>query len=168
MVQITFLEDHADVIPTLAQWFRDQWPDYYAQRTLTDIEQDFHTDLNQDRLPVRLVAFDAGELVGTIVLRRRALDTYREYQPGLGGLYVVGPHRGRGIGTELVRAGMAVAQGLGYDVVYTSTGAATGILERLAWVRIKAVQHHGEQLTLYRCVLDGVGPTSVPADAARG
>src|SRR5688572_20294252 len=29
IITIDFLADHLDTIPTLAKWFRDQWPDYY-------------------------------------------------------------------------------------------------------------------------------------------
>lgn len=149
-----YIQDHPDTIPTLAHWFRAQWPDYYAGRRLDDVEGDFRMWLSRDRLPVGLVAFDAAELVGAIVLRERALETRPELQPGLGGLYVAAPHRGRGIGTELVRAGMAAARALGYEVVYTSTEVAGRILGRLGWERTESVLHHGERLAVYRYVFE--------------
>src|SRR4030067_756567 len=153
MLQIVYLADHAEVIPTLAEWFRSEWPDYYAERSLVNLGEDFHTELNRDNLPIRLIAFLDGELVGTIVLRELALETQPEYRPGLGGLYVVKTHRKFGIGTDLVRAGMTLAQGLGYQTVYTTTNTAGGILERLRWERMGSVQHHGEQIALYRYAL---------------
>ena len=110
MVTIAYLADHPDVIPTLADWFRTQWPAYYAQQTQANIEQEFHSEAIRDGIPLRLVAFESSELAGTIVLRERAIWTLPEYRPGLGGLYVDEMHRGRGIGTELVRAGMITAR----------------------------------------------------------
>src|ERR1051325_10647978 len=109
MITIRFLADHLDTIPTLAEWFRDQWPDYYAAMSQAEMEQDFLEDASRDRLPVRLVAFESNELTGTIILRESGTETLPEFQPELGGLYVVGSHRGHGIATELVRAGMKVA-----------------------------------------------------------
>src|SRR4051812_48258780 len=110
MVQIAFLADRPDAIPTLARWFRGQWPDYYAARTQADVEGDFRRELNRASLPVRLVAVDEdGAVAGTVVLRERAIDGRPERGPGVGGLYVDGPRRGRGIGTELVRAATAAA-----------------------------------------------------------
>jgi RimJ/RimL family protein N-acetyltransferase len=152
MLQITLLADHPDVIPKLAQWFQAQWPAYYAERTLADIEQDFRGDLNRDRLPLRLIAFAADELTGTIVLRERGSYTRPEHQPELGGLYVATPLRGRGVGTELVRAGMVAARELGYQTVYATTHTAGGILGRLGWEQIGSVQH-AETIPLYRCDL---------------
>ena len=153
MITIGFLTDYPETVPTLAKWFRAQWPDYYAGRSQEEMEQDFLSDAARDRLPVRLLAFESSELAGTIVLRQRGSETLPEFQPELGGLYVVESRRGHGIGTELVRAGMKVALDQGYETVYATTVAAAGILERLGWELIKTVIHQDGPLALYRCKL---------------
>ncbi|MCI0552304.1 MAG: GNAT family N-acetyltransferase, partial [Anaerolineae bacterium] len=141
-----------ETIPTLAKWFRVQWPDYHAGWTQAELEQDFLEDTSRDRLPSRLVAFESNELAGTIILREQN-NTASEFQPELGGLYVVDSHRGHGIGTELVRAGMKLASDQGYETVYSTTVSAVGILERLGWEFVKMIIHEDEQLALYRCKL---------------
>src|SRR5690348_5782256 len=120
MVIIALIADHSEVVPTLAQWFRTQWPDYYAGRTLEEMEQDFRRERNRDCLPLRLVALEDGELVGTIVLRERERETLPEHRPELGGLFVAAPYRERGVGTELVRGGMEAARELGYTTVWAT------------------------------------------------
>lgn len=152
MITIAFLADYPDTIPTLAKWFRAQWSEYYADWTQAEMEQDFLEDTSRDRLPSRLVAFESNELAGTIILREQN-HTAPEVQPELGGLYVVESHRGHGIGTELVRAGMKLARDLGIETVYATTVSAAGILERLGWEFIKTVNHDDGQLALYRCKL---------------
>jgi RimJ/RimL family protein N-acetyltransferase len=117
------------------------------------MEQDFLSDASRDHLPVRLVAFESGELAGTIVLREQGSETLPEFQPELGGLYVVESHRGNGVATELVQAGMKVALDHGYETVSATTVTATGILERLGWKFIKTVIHQDGKLSLYRCEL---------------
>lgn len=166
MIEIALLADYPEAIPTLTHWFRAQWPEYYAGRTPADIAQDFFSEANRDGLPVRLVAFADGELVGTITLRDQAIWTLPEYHPGLGGLFVVERHRVRGIGSELVRAGMNLAREQGYERVYATTVTARGILERLGWRLIQAVSHGDEQLVLYCCELGEHGPTPHAADSA--
>ena len=153
MITIGFLADYLDTIPTLAKWFRAQWPDYHAATSQEEMEQDFLEDASRDRLPIRLIAFESNELAGTIILRENGTEMLPEFQPELGGLYVVESHRGHGIGRELVRAGMKVAQDQGYETVYATTVVAAGILERLGWELIKTVVHQDGPLGLYRCKL---------------
>jgi RimJ/RimL family protein N-acetyltransferase len=153
MITIGFLADYPETVPTLVKWFRAQWPDYYADMSQEEMEQDFLSDASRDRLPVRLIAFESSELAGTIVLRERGSETLPEFEPELGGLYVVESQRDHGVGTELVRAGMKLAHDQGYETVYATTVVAAGILERLGWEFIDTVIHQDGPLALYRCKL---------------
>src|SRR6266511_5145219 len=153
MIMIGFLADYPDTVPTLASWFRDQWPDYYPNWSQAEMEQDFLEDASRNRLPSRLVAFESNELVGTIVLREQGTETLPEFQPELRGLYVVESHRGHGIATALVRAGMQLALDQGYQTVFATTVVAAGILEHLGWQVVKTVIHQDGPLALYRCKL---------------
>jgi len=153
MITIDFLANHLDTIPTLTKWFRDQWSDYFADWSDEDMMKDFLEDISRNNLPSRLVAFDANELVGTIVLRESETEVFSEYQPELGGLYVMESYRGHGIGTELVRAGMKLAQSQGYSAVSATTVKAAGILENLGWKFIKTVQYPDGEVSLYSCKL---------------
>lgn len=110
IIEIAFLADHPEAIPTLAHWFRAQWPDYYNERTPAEIAQGFVAEANRTHLPVRQAAFAGGELAGTITLRQHALQALPEYRLGLGGLFVLERYRGKSIGTKLVQAGMNVGQ----------------------------------------------------------
>ena len=153
MITIGFLADYSDTIPTLAKWFRDQWPDYFAEWSQAEMEEDFLEDASRDRLPIRLVAFVSAELAGTIILREMGNEALAEFQPELGGLYVVASHRDHGIGSELVWAGMKVAGDLGFERVYATTSAAAGILERLGWEFVKTAVYQDGEHSLYRCNL---------------
>ena len=53
MIEIAFLVDYPEAIPSLTHWFRAQWPAYYAERTPADIAQDFCSEANREGLPVR-------------------------------------------------------------------------------------------------------------------
>jgi len=150
MIKTAFLVDYPEVIPTLVQWFRNQWPNYYLGRTPSDIAQDFYSEANRYGLPVRLVAFAEFQLAGTVTLREQAFQAFPEYHPGLGGLFVDKRYRGRGIGTELVRAGMNIAREQGFEKVYATTGPASGILERLGWEWLQNISHENEQVGLYK------------------
>jgi len=166
MIQVAHLADHPETIPTLAEWFRAQWPDYFAGRTLAAIAQDFHGEANRSGLPVRLVAFVDGTLAGTVVLRERAMAVLAAYTPGLGGLFVTAAQRDQGVGTELVRACMDTAGNLGYVHLYAGTANAGGLLARLGWEPVKAIQHGDERLTIYVCTVEIGGPPTAPTQVA--
>jgi predicted N-acetyltransferase YhbS len=120
---------------------------------LTEIEQDFHADTNRDCLPTRLVAFVDDQLAGTIVLRERAFGDLPGYNPGLGGLYVAEAYRRRGIGAELIRAGVDLSRAQGYETVYAATSVAHGLFQRLGWEWVETLTEGQEQMGIYRCVL---------------
>lgn len=153
MSTIGFLADHLHTIPTLVKWFRAQWSDYYADMSDEEMTQDFLEDISRTSIPTRLVAFEANEVVGTIVLRGSGTETFPEHEPELGGLYVVETQRGHGIGTDLVQAGMKLARDQGYTAISATTVKAAGILERLGWEFIKTVQYPDGEVSLYRCKL---------------
>ncbi len=153
MISIGYLADHLDAVPTLAAWFRQQWPDYYANRSQAEMEQGFLAEASRDRLPCRLIAFDSIEIAGTIVLRNDGTEMPPEFQPELGGLFVKEMYRGHGVGTELIRAGMKQALDLGYENVFATTVVAARILEGLGWEFIQTVVHNDGELSLYRCNL---------------
>ena len=153
MIRISFLADYPDTIPTLVKWFRAQWPDYHAAISDEEMKQDFLEDAARDRLPIRLIAFESNELAGTIILRENGSEMLPDFQPELGGLYVVESHRGHGIATKLVQAGMKVAREQGYETVYATTVAAAGILERLGWEFLETVVYQEGPTALYRCKL---------------
>jgi GNAT superfamily N-acetyltransferase len=164
MLTIGFLADFLETIPRLVTWFRNQWPDYYANMSPAEMAQDFLSEASRDFLPIRLVAFHANRLAGTIVLRERGSVSLAEFQPELGGLYVAESLRGLGIATELIRAGMNMAREQNYEAVYATTVSAAGILERLGWEFLQTVNFHDEELALYRCILKAL-PHSGYADA---
>ncbi|HMZ08169.1 MAG TPA: GNAT family N-acetyltransferase [Anaerolineales bacterium] len=153
MSTIGFLADHLHTIPTLVKWFRAQWSDYYADMSDEEMTQDFLEDISRTSIPTRLVAFEANEVVGTIVLRGSGTETFPEHEPELGGLYVVETQRGHGIGTDLVQAGMKLARDQGYTAISATTVKAAGILERLGWEFIKTVQYPDGEVSFYRCKL---------------
>ena len=154
-MEIAFLAERPHAIPSLASWFIAEWPEYYGKRSRADVEKDFRECLNTERLPIGLVAYDDDAPCGVIVLRERAMTDLPQYSPGLGAFYVAASHRNRGIGAQLVRAGIDIAKALGHSAVYATTGRAGKIFERSGGQGLGTILHRGQALTLYRWEADG-------------
>ena len=64
MITINFLADYLDTIPTLTKWFRDQWPDYYA-----DMSQEEPTEFQPELGGLYVDASQRGQGIGTELIR---------------------------------------------------------------------------------------------------
>jgi predicted N-acetyltransferase YhbS len=102
-VDIRYLGDHQEVIPAVAAWIYDEWSYLYPEMTLQNVVNLLWERINKKKLPLTLVAIDAGEPVGTVSLRTFDMETRRDLPHWLTSLYVVKPWRRRMIGSGLVK-----------------------------------------------------------------
>jgi predicted N-acetyltransferase YhbS len=89
-----------------------------------------------DALPLCLIALNGDELLGAINLVDNDDDDHTDWHPCLAGMVVAAPHRGQGIGSQLVLALLAEAQRLNFDRVYFGTDGPR------FYKRLGAVVHH--------------------------
>lgn len=130
-VEIRFLADDPCDPEPFARWLYAQWS---APRGETLDRRRASLSLHRSirRLPLALVAYEAGEPAGIVCLRARDLHS-REASPWLCALYVDAPRRGRGIGRALVAACEAVARHLGHRELYLFTTEYAGLYRSLGW-----------------------------------
>ena len=102
-MDIQYLGDHQEVIPVLAAWIYSEWSYLYPEMTLQDVVSLLRERINKEKLPLTLVAFEAGEPVGTVSLTTFDMEARRDLPHWLTSLYVVKPGRRRGIGSSLVK-----------------------------------------------------------------
>jgi predicted N-acetyltransferase YhbS len=151
MWHIDLLADHPDAIPLVTDWFYGDGTGFYAGRTFADVEESYRAEANRDRIPLRLVAVENGEIVGTVVLREQAGWSTPDLAPGLGGLFVREESRGRGIGTSLIQACVQTAKSLGFDRLFATTATAHVLFRRAGWREAgQSSDHCGKPLAVFR------------------
>jgi GNAT superfamily N-acetyltransferase len=148
MMDIAYLADHKEVIPTLAQWFYEEWAYLYPDRTLADVERLIGERTNRDKIPLALVAFEGQELLGTVCLKIHDMDTRLDLTPWLASLYVSESRRRQGIGAELVSAIERKAQNLGVETLYLYTPESEIFYSQLGWQVKERTEYHGYPVTL--------------------
>src|SRR5947208_16411748 len=100
-VRISYLIEHPEYIPQLAQWLFEHWGSILGEETPGARIKKLKAHMNRDKLPIAWVAHANGQLLGTAALRARDLQGRDDLNPWLGGVFV-GPHGGRrGIGAAL-------------------------------------------------------------------
>lgn len=144
-MQIEFLLNRQDAIPTIGRWYYQEW----GLRLGGDTEQQcidaLDIYLNSDKMPFILVATEDAQIVGAAQLKFREMeDIFPEKEHWLGGVYVAEEHRGHGIASELVEAIATRAPSYGVKTLYLQTERLDGgLYRRMDWRPVQEVDNHG-------------------------
>ena len=146
-MNITLLGDHIDVLPTLADWYREEWAPYYGVDGPGDALADLESRCNKDALPVGLVAIEHNQVQGVAALD---LDPATNLTPSVVGLLVGVKYRGQGVAARLLESATNLADRLGHDRLYISTTILGDHLQKKGWRYVGPVSFlNGKQGSIY-------------------
>lgn len=135
----------------LAGAFKDAWSDFFADRSVEEIEEILFVASPKDgELPAILVASVDGRVAGTVALRARSVETHEHLGPWVTGLWVTPDLRGLGLGRDLMLAITEEAAARGFREIYAVTNTARGLFTKLGWAALEEILYHGEEVTLFR------------------
>ena len=159
-MQIAYLADHPQHIPTVAHWQYEEWghlnPGDSVQGRIERLSQ--HT--GRPGLPTTLIALAHDTVLGSAGLVVNDLRTHPDLTPFLASVYVAPAHRRRGVATALVQQAKVAIQQLGLPVLYLITPDQQPLYARLGWQAQGDVEYRGEVVTLMVVTL---APTSTMA-----
>jgi len=149
---IDYLANHEGCIPQLAQYSYDEWRPVYDQLGLTvdNAVASYRERTNIEALPLALVAIEHDQVIGTGALKLRDLVSRPQYEPWLGGLFVVPEFRRRGVGTALVHRLVAEALRLRLPQLYLWTPSAESLYARLGWGKVEALCYCGYEIVVMK------------------
>lgn len=148
-LRVEYLSDHPEVLPTVKAWFETEWASYYGPGGRGNAQRDLTAYANGTGLPVGVVAFLNDEICGVAALKSESIGTHSHLSPWATAAMVQRDHRGRGIGTELIRALEQEAKRRGYTQIYCGTSTATHLLERRGWRLMEKVVYDGDNVSIY-------------------
>ena len=149
---IEYLADHPETLDTLVQWLHREWGHVRGGETLEQRRKRFAGSLNRDRIPLTVVALEAGELLGSASLIAHDMETRMELTPWLASVFVGEQYRRRGVGAELVRRIMAEAGKLEVPLLYLYTVHSERLYAPLGWTVAERTQYleHPVVIMTYR------------------
>jgi predicted N-acetyltransferase YhbS len=158
-MRIELLADHRDALPTLAQWYYNEWSHFRPGWTVQDFADSIAERAHADRVPLTFVALEGQELIGTVCLDAHDMDTRRNLSPWLAGLYVKEEWRRQGIATSLVRAAESKAMELGIPTLYLYTPESEPFYSRRGWSLIERTVYHDCEVAIMekKLVAEGQG-----------
>lgn len=144
-----YLKNHPELVHTCAQWSFNQWGKYTPQRTLQDFIESRKAYLNDDILPLTILAFDGQKPIGMVSLAK-SKDICPDLLPWLSTIYVTPEYRGRGIGSLLQKKICDKAREMGYKKIYCYTSDSTVIpwYEKLNWHKKSIEWLHNHYVTV--------------------
>lgn len=121
-VRIDSLHRHPHLVEAVARLIHEEfWKEVEGGMSVADLVAHLETVRDPDRMPLCLVALAGDELAGTVNLIDNDDRKRTHLHPWLAAMVVVARHRGKGIGTRLVRALLGEAARLGFGAVYFGT-----------------------------------------------
>lgn len=115
------LSDRPDLLPVIAAWYFQEWGSHVAGLTLLDEQQRLEVFLQDDELPLLLVALEGDAPVAAAQLKFHERTERPERLHWLGGVYVHPDHRGRGLAETVIAELLARGKALGVRDIYLQT-----------------------------------------------
>jgi GNAT superfamily N-acetyltransferase len=147
-LRIESIADHVDLVPTIAAWHWAEWGHTDPGGSLERWTSGLGGRVGRHVIPTTLVAFLAGEAVGSVALVEYDMAVWRQYSPWLSGMYVVAKHRGRGIGSALLAACEEEAAALGVRALYLYTHSAEDFYRRYGWTVVARDVYGAERVAI--------------------
>jgi GNAT superfamily N-acetyltransferase len=141
-VRISYLIDHPEYIPQLAQWLFEHWDSILREATLEARVKKLQAHMNRDKLPIAWVAHANGQLLGTAALRIHDLEGREDLTPWLGGVFVGSHFRRLGIGAALCATVEDAARSRGIQTLYLFTLDKQAWYPRLGWTILGSCVWH--------------------------
>lgn len=147
-MQIGYLADHQDFIPTLARWHHDEWAYLRPGDSVEARIARLRTCCGRREIPTVIIAFTEGSLLGSAMLVSHDMDARMDLSPWLAGVFVAPDQRRQGIGTAQVLRIVGEATTLGIQRLYLYTPTAEHFYLRLGWALVEHSNYRGANVAV--------------------
>jgi GNAT superfamily N-acetyltransferase len=143
-MEFEYLAENTNAIPTLANWYFNEWGHIEKGNTLDNVIKKLHGYLHVNEIPLIIMAINEGEILGAAQLKYREMDIYPEREHWLGGVYVSKKHRGNNIAEKIILKVISDAKKLNVKTLYLQTeDKSGGLYQHLGWHPIEQVNYRG-------------------------
>lgn len=149
-MDIRYLSDDAREISTVAGWLYQEWGHLVEGRTLATAGSKVKQSLSPDEIPMTLVCYLDGELVGTAGIDHSDMSTHPELTPWMVSVFVAPLYRKKGIGTALCKRIINEFVRLNIKKAYLFTPDQENLYARLNWYTILREEYRGEQVAIMK------------------
>jgi len=153
-MEIRRLADDPEEIGTVARWIYEEWGHLVPGRDLDTAHVKVRQSLGDDDVPLTLVCYLDGVLVGTAGIDSADMATHPELTPWMVSVFVDPSRRRQGIGAALCRRIEDEFQRLNIKTAYLFTPDQENLYARLGWKTLAREDYRGEAVTIMRLDLE--------------
>jgi N-acetylglutamate synthase-like GNAT family acetyltransferase len=154
-IKIACLKDHSEVIPRLAEiWHEVLGSFWISDVPIEQIEQGFYDEVNDNSLPLTLVALKGDQVIGAVSLHKNEeINPY--LTPWLESLVVDSAYQNQGVGKLLVERIKQKAKDLHFKKLYLFAFEPNLVAyyEKLDFKFIKIDRFKGRTVTIMESIL---------------
>ena len=142
-----YLADQPQLLPTLADWFYEEWGHNNPQSSRESMQRTLSEFLNKEQLPLTFVRMRDSKPIASASLKIREMVTHPQY---LGGVYVHPDYRGQGIGSQVVEFSAAQAIQLKVTDLFLYTRGHENFYARFGWRVIEEPVYEGRVVSIMK------------------
>jgi predicted N-acetyltransferase YhbS len=143
-ITIEYINDHPEVITTIAKWHYERWHNILPNFTLETYAEYLSSHYQRGGIPSLFVAVEGGIVIGTAALENDDMDTHPALSPWLASVYVDGENRKQGVGETLVRRVIKEAGSAGVKKLYLFTPDREHYFGRFGWRTLFKELYYGD------------------------
>lgn len=147
-MNIAYLADYPQYIPTLAAWHHAMWSHLNPGDTEAERAERLRLHTGRPGIPTTLIALEGETLLGSASLVQNDLTSQPQLTPFLASVYVAPAYRKQGIASALVRRMRDEVTQLGLPQFYLITPDQQQLYAQLGWRELEQVSYRGELVTL--------------------
>jgi GNAT superfamily N-acetyltransferase len=145
-MQVSHVKYFQNWIPIIAKWIYEEWSYAFPMRTLQEIQKALFGRMNENEMPITLIAHDERGVLGTASLKASDMDILPELTPWLSSVFVHPDYRGQGVATALVAEIEKIARQQGFARIHVFNPITQGVFEKMGWSVLQTVQYGGKEL----------------------
>jgi GNAT superfamily N-acetyltransferase len=147
-MQIVSLTERPEHLMQLAEWHHAEWSYLNPARSFAGRVAEMQEDLAGNVIPTTYVAAVDDKLLGSASILAQDMSSHPELSPWLASVYVDERHRGKGIGSALVRRIMQHARDHKIARLYLYTPDQEQLYARLGWQLLSREPYNGTPVTI--------------------
>ena len=147
-MEIEFLKRNEAYFGEVSNILHSEWGSKREGRTLEDTKEKLKAFLNDDHVPIAIIAKENDELIGIYLIMETDPPNRKNLSPWFGGLYVKPVYRNQDIASKLIRHGLDLCRKLEFKKLYLCTPDKQLMYEKLGFKEIDHTDFRNEIVTI--------------------